>query len=306
VVRRALVGAAVLAAALAGAAVAVVVLGGRAGGETLPQPTGTVATARAAVEPGTHLFGDAVSARVDVVLDRGRVDPAALRLDADFAPYQPVGPVQVERRDAGGLTHIRYTVPLRCLISECVPSEAKQAFTFAPATVVASGRPVVRFEWPPVEVTSRLNQSQLVREEAVLQLDWRANMTELPPVTYRVRPVAAAAGLAGLAGLLAAAGAGLLVVGLRRPPRRRPLELLPPLERSLALLAAAERRADASEQRKALDLLAAELGRRGEDDLARTASELAWSRRAPAATASLPLTEQVHRMIEDGRNGGAP
>lgn len=291
------------AAALVAAAVAVglVVLLGGAGDAAVPQLSGRAAVAGGTIEPRSHLFGDPVSARVEAVVDRALVDPASLMLQADFQPYEPVGPVTVERRDVGGLSRLRYTVPLRCLGPDCVPPEARRLFMFRPGAVVADGRPLARLEWPEVEVTSRVTQSGLVDTAAIIQVHWRANMTELPALTYRVRPAVAVAGLAGLAGVLAAAAAVLAVLGLR--PTRRTPPPLPPLERALALLEAARRSGDPDEQRRALDLVAAELQQRGEAGLAEDASALAWSRPLPAQDETETLSSRVALLVEQGRNG---
>ena len=297
--RRALV-VAVLAAGAAAAAVLAVALPSGSEATDFPQLAGRPVVATATVEPRAHLFGDAVTARVEAVVDRGRVDPSALRLQADFSPYEPVGPVVVRRRDVGNLARVRLTVPLRCLGGECVPPAARRLFTFRAGALVAGQRPVAQLQWPEVEVTSRVSQSALVDSEAIIQVHWRANMTELPPVSYRVEPGVAVAAFGGLAGLLAAAGALLAFVALRPPPRTPPP--LPPLERALVLLEAA-RRADAEEQRRALDLVAAELARSGAGDLAATASTLAWSRPLPAERETEELTERVAELVHGRRNG---
>jgi hypothetical protein len=298
-VRRALVAVAALAAAVV--AVALAILLGSGADATVPQLAGRPAVAGGTIEPRSHLFGDPVSARVEAVVDRALVDPAALMLQADFQPYEPVGPVTVERRDVGGLTRLRFTVPLRCLGPDCVPPEARRLFTFRPGAVAADGRPLARIEWPEVEVTSRITQSGLVDTAAIIQVHWRANMTELQPLTYRVRPAVAVAVLGGLAGLLAAGAAVLAVAALQPGPRTPPP--LPPLERALALLEAARRTGDPEEQRRALDLVAAELQQRGEADLAEDASALAWSRPLPAPNETGTLSGRVALLVEQGRNG---
>jgi hypothetical protein len=298
-VRRALVVAFVLLAGAVAAALALLL--GPAGGATVPQLAGRAAVAEAEIEPRAHLFGDSISARVDVVADRALLDPATLRLQADFEPYEPVGPVTVERRDVGGLSRLRFSVPLRCIGPDCIPPTARRVFAFDPAAVVADGRAVATVEWPEVEATSRVTQSGLVDSEAVIHVHWRANMTELPAVSYRVEPALAAAALGGLAGALAA-GAAVLLVAALRPARRQPPPL-PPLERALALLEAARREGGVEEQRRALDLVAAELHRRGEPALAEDASTLAWSRPLPAPDATEALSDRVALLVAQGRNG---
>ena len=56
--------------------------------------------ARVVVSPRVVLFGDTVTARVQVALDRARIDPDSLRVEAEFAPWQLVRAPQRIRRDA--------------------------------------------------------------------------------------------------------------------------------------------------------------------------------------------------------------
>jgi hypothetical protein len=301
--RRAVFVAVVLAAGAVAAALALLLLGDGGAG-SLPGPGSEAVTAETAIDPQAHLFGDEVSARVDALVDTALLDPAAVRLEADFDPYEPVGPVVVERRDLGELTRLRFTVQLRCLGSDCVPELARRPFALRPGALVAEGRRVATLQWPELEVTSRVAQSALTDGAAIIQVNWRANMTELPAATYRVTPRVAAAALAGTGGMLAAGAMLLLVAALRRPRREGPP--LPPLERALVLLEAARRSGDAEEQRRALDLVAAELLRGGEEELAGEASTLAWSRPRPEPGETELIHERVAALVEARRNGHGP
>ncbi len=78
--------------------------------------------AEATLSPAVALFGDTVLAHVDVLLNRTRVDPDSVRVAADFAPFEIVGPPRRLRRDAGDTTYLSRTFVLRCLSGTCVPS----------------------------------------------------------------------------------------------------------------------------------------------------------------------------------------
>ncbi len=289
---RAFVLAVVLATGVAAAA-AVLLLGGDAV-EPMPRLNDRGVAANALVEPRQHLFGDAVSARVDVLLDRRRIDPSAVRLRTRFEPYEPGAPVRTERLDTGSLTRLRFTVRLHCLDESCLPLTTGRPFSFPRGSVLADGERVADFEWPEIAVGSRVVPSAPDSGAAAVGR-WRVNLSELPAPTYRVAPGVVFGLLAVLAGVLVAGAAALLGMAL---PRRASVERrLPPLERALALLQAARRGGEPKEERKALDLLALELARRGEGNLAQVASELAWARRRPASDATDRLTERVGELV---------
>src|SRR5204862_6464890 len=75
-----------------------------------------------------------------------------------------------------------------------------------------------------------------------------------------------------------------------------------PLERALLVLEAAWARG-AADQRKALELLAAELESQGEPPLAGQARELAWSQTAPEPEAARTLAASVREVIGPRTNG---
>jgi hypothetical protein len=53
----------------------------------------------------------------------------------------------------------------------------------------------------------------------------------------------------------------------------------------------------APDRRRALELLAAELAGRGNDDLAHVARRLAWSRQTPVVEHTTPLAEQARPVL---------
>ena len=261
---------------------------------------------RAAIVPDVHLFGDAVEARLQVAVDRRRIDPDDVRVDWSFEPYEQLGEPRVVRRDVGHVTHLTHTVALRCLHVECVPPRLPSAageneggrgerhrFAFPPAQVTLGPDFDARaVRWPPLEVTSRINaaqheedaraQEQAVYGGAAASIRFRDDLTPAAP-TYAVEPrLLASLALAGAALLLLVPGAQLAEALRRR--RRTAAEawaLLTPRERARLAAAWAAGRADATDRRRALELAAAELGVGGDEALAARARELAWSGGAP-------------------------
>ena len=211
--RRAIVLAVVLATGVA-AAGAVLLLGDDAL-EPMPRLNDRGVAATALVEPRQHLFGDAVSARVEVLLDRRRIDPSAVRLRMRFEPYRPGAPVRTERLDTGLLTRLRFTVRLHCLDESCLPLTTGRPFSFPRGAVLADGERVANFEWPEIAVGSRVVPSA-PDSGATAVGRWRVNVSELPAPTYRVAPGLVFGLLAVLAGVLVAGAAALLGMALPR------------------------------------------------------------------------------------------
>ena len=87
--------------------------------------------------------------------------------------------------------------------------------------------------------------------------------------------------------------------GIRLVPRRRALSRL---ERAVEAVERA-RGGETAEERKALELLAAELRKSGSGGLAWTATELAWSPLQPPAEKTGALTESVRRELAGRTNG---
>ena len=78
----------------------------------------------ALLTPEQHLFGDAVRARVELIVDGKRVDPDSVEIGANFEPYRELRPVEVNRSEDGTLTKLRYDYVLGCLVSQCLPRGA--------------------------------------------------------------------------------------------------------------------------------------------------------------------------------------
>lgn len=309
-------------AALAGATVLVVALlvWGRGGPDEsfevpIPAEPAPAIQASANLSPRPVAFGDTVSARVDVTLDKRRVDADSVRIATDFAPWSTTGEPQRTRREGETTTHIRSTWTLRCLASACLPPGQPLRLPLTPATITydtlgpqaGSGRLSAR--WPVLTVNTRLETSAL-RPSAFgsgtspFETPWRADMISMPPVSYRVDPETASIPLFAAAGAFALLGLALAYLGRprRRPkpvpvPEEPPARVVTPIEQALAMLEDAMAANGAADRRRALELVAAELAGRGSHDLARVARTLAWSRPSPALERTTPLAEEVRPAL---------
>jgi hypothetical protein len=272
-------------------------------------------SARASVDPASHLFADTTSGRVEVLVDRDRFDPDRVQLDVDFNPYEPTGPIQRTREDIGGITRLTYTARLRCLTGNCVPADVKQAFRFRNARVLyddpdrtGPARLVATAPWPRVEATARVRGSQIATlspGDPAIELDWRANATALQEPTYRFSPGTLVWLLFAAAAVLVLAAAvfvrGALKPALTREERR--LARMSPLERALLLVDRAGEGGESADQRLALDRLAAELSPAGEGDLEEEARELAWSPSDPEGGRASSLASRVRDHMNGSKRG---
>jgi len=269
--------------------------------------------ARVRLAPQSVLFGDVVTATVDVVVDRTRVDPRDVSVRTTLLPYRQLGRVLGSRTNVGNLTELRTTTRLDCLQPSCALPAARLRIKFPPALVfyrLRSGGPVrrVNIRWPPLVVDSRLD-AQAVAQSKLLAFGapWRADVATMPRVSYRADPALLEWGLLAVGVLLLAGGAGLVAVGVGRggalstllARRARPL---PPLEHALAQVELAQR--DGSDaRRRALELLARELRSSGADELAVDARELAWAEPGPDDGMTAELAVRVRDLIGARRNG---
>jgi hypothetical protein len=317
----------VAAIALVGAAVAVVLvvaLTSRSQPSTKGSLPGNQAlSASWLLSPTSVLFGDTVHVRVDATVDRNRLDPDRLQLDANFKPYELAEPRTVTRRDVSHYTHLTYSMTLRCVITECAPDAGSlQRFSFLPGKLAYRGRPKggkaapsLPLDWPAIVVLSRIDPIDLQRRARGIgrgnrQINvqplppWRVD-SQLLPVSYGVRPNTAF--WVSVVGALLLIGAAtfllrsyLPVPAFLRRERREPL----PLERAIAAVESARASGEEKRERKALELLGTELLRSGEFQLAESARALAWSQPHPPEPAlTTALTVDVRRVIEKRSNG---
>jgi hypothetical protein len=279
------------------------------------------AVVRGELVPDVHLFGEPVVARVDVIVNRTKVDPDDMRLKTDFAPYERVGETR-ERTDIGDFTVIRYTTELSCLSHNCIPRTAagettvsqlpgappflpgqqrdeKVKFEFPPALLVADAEPkertLGRVVWSPLRSLSRVNwyDSSVVGQG----FPFVTTVTPLPEPEYRVSPTLLGLGLLVLAAALLALPIWLVRNRRRRyaTPKAEERAALSPLERALRLVEWASRRPSVEERREALEVLAYELDPDGDDGVARRAREQGWSPPSPEPEEMTKLVAAIRK-----------
>jgi len=249
-------------------------------------------SASAALAPRTFAFGDRLSARLDVLVDPRKVEPATVRVRPRFGLFKVLAAALRTRKAGGVLLSYRYT--LECLVPGCLPGRTLAERRFLPAFVSyrAAGRARrLAVEWPTYTVVTHLSTPDIGDPTLHLRAD-----TQLPPIGYRVSPRTLQALLAALSGVLVLAAAGLVAVAL---PRRRAASgpQLAPLAQALALVRASTANGYPAERRRALGGLARELRVEGQRDLARAAVRLAWSAEPPTAAAATKLADEVEAVL---------
>jgi hypothetical protein len=265
-----------------------------------------VVAVRADVLPHEHHFGDLLTARVDVLLDRAFVDPGSVRMNDNFSPFRVVpGSARRERENLGATTRLRHTFTLHCHRAACLPDLEGRRFELPEVRVSyllsdLEERSTTRVELPVLLGTSRLGGVNLD------QPAFRADPRELPEASYRVSPGVLAAAALALAGLLVLGAVALLAplvpVGLvqwrlaERRARRRT-----DLERALEHVRATAPDGRSAEVRPALERLASELGRAESPELAGETRRLAWSEPEPVEDDIGGLSGDVERVITEGR-----
>jgi hypothetical protein len=272
----------------------------------------------ASVEPRIILFGDTIRAQVDVLLDRGKVDPASVRVSSEFVPWEIAGPQTRVRRDAGQRTYLRTTFTLRCTSSPCLPANDASALEFNAGRLsyskpgaTPSERKSVAIDWPLLLVYSRFAAANLEGPAASSVVPWRGDLDAFPAANYRISPAVLLPVLLVLAAILAVAGAALAYVAIprRKPapepepePEPEPLPTLTPLEQALELLEDAGRADGVEDRRRALELVAEVLDLE-HPDLARAARTLAWSEDDPVVEQTSGLATRVRTTIDMTTNG---
>jgi hypothetical protein len=259
--------------------------------------------------PRILLFGDTLTARIDVTLDRRQIDPSSVRVQADFAPWELVGSPQVERRDGGRTTLVRTTWVLRCLIGPCVPPRELAPLEFDPAQVTYGRGEAIQLRWPVLYVHSRLPAADLNQAGGGVR-PWRVDLASLPEASYRVAPGILVALLLAAAGLLVLAGAFFAYRALperREAPPPPPEPPLPPpsvLEQALALLEDPAPDDGVADRRRALELIADELEAR-DARLARRARALAWSEGLPPPVETIALAASAREVLGEEDDSSA-
>jgi hypothetical protein len=289
-------------------------------GRTAPASNGLSSArpvrATASLLPAAVLFGDTVTARVQLATDTSFVRPDSLRIHGSFGPYRQVSRPVLERRRVGSTEEVVWTARLRCLGSPCVPKKNGKRVTFAPASVsysIGQGSDASRalsVAWPSLLVYSRVDQVEVAALDPRSEPPWKGDYRSLPAVSYRASPGLVAAALYGAGGLLLAGAAVLLIPLVRRQPEEiveekeepEPLVWLTPLEQALALLEREPRgEGEVEPRRQALELVSEVLGERDQRDLERAARRLAWSEAPPPPEATRELARKVRDLLADER-----
>jgi hypothetical protein len=256
--------------------------------------------------PPVHLFGEVVTARAEFTSPS--LDLRRLHVQANFAPYEPLGPPAVEYGRSGTAWQAVWTWRLQCLTRPCIPrappTDKYAGVAFRPlrvAYVPAAGRTrrtVVA--WPPIEVRSAVSPAVIGWLDLHNKILWGATATPLPPA-YASSPALVFDAALG-AGIAALAGAALLAaLWLRRivPARRARAarDEAAVLHRALRVFLVARERGDETTQRKALERIAAELSPRG-NGLVTRLRELAWSSAPPETTDTRWVAEELPSALE--------
>jgi hypothetical protein len=282
-----------IAAVLAAGVVAAggTVLLGRA--ERAPSATPTSAlSVRASFEPPAVQFGDPVTARIIVLLDRRAVEPRSLHLVDPVAPLTELGSPRTTRFTRGRLVVVSIAIPAACLSQACIAERG--ARRVAPPNVevevARSGGGVLRAKasWPRLAVAGRVAPADLAAASPPFRAD-----TSPPPPDYRMPASRLALLLDALAVALALAGVAL-AAGVMTRRTRRTAEL-DELERALQLARGAGSR-PAPDRRRAVGLVARVLRAR-DRELADRAGDLAWSRTQPAEGAVAELVDEVEETL---------
>ena len=255
--------------------------------EQLSLPRGQPFAATASISPLTSAFGDPLTARLRILVDRNEIDPDRIRVLSFFQPFRDR--TSIERVDADNITALIYTIELHCLTLSCTSRDQRELTYSFGARIVSDVGPVQQVRWPEVSVVTRIPTEEGPAEntgEAPNEWPppWRASVS-LPEPSYRASPTLLAWVLAGLGVLLLAGstGAGYLLLRRGRFLQERPVA---PLDRALELLRNA--RTD-EERRAALEALALALETELEPDLAEPARALAWSQGRPSESAAAEL-----------------
>lgn len=303
-------GALALVAILVAGLVAIFALDRDGSGGAPPAPPDGGISASSSLRPRIVLFGDTLTARVDVVLDRGAIDPDDVRVAWAPAPWRLVRPPERVVEATGATAHLRTTYVLRCLTRECAPVRPTEQVTLAPARVTypaggtdaGEGRQTVSASWPILLVHSRASVLDTGQRDT-LSAPWRADLVSLPAVSYDMSPTLAIGALVALAALLFAIAAAIAYRAWpRREPPREPEPPPPPvvsaLEQALALLESPVTVNGTESRRRALELVADEVERLGDAELALDARALAWSPNAPEAPATRALATRLRDRLE--------
>jgi hypothetical protein len=244
------------------------------GGSTPAIAPTTQLAVRATLDQPVVQFGDPLTARVILTLDRSVVRPQSLQVNIDLAPLTPLSAPVRTQTESGRLETITIAQRVDCLSDQCLAPTLR-----LPRVRVSAGALAATASWPRLHIRSRITAKDLARANP----RFAADVTP-PPLRYRVAPATAAAWLEAIAGLAAAGAVALLLLEARRRRRARVVQA-DELARALRLVRESEQR-PVPDRRRALALLARV---RPSPEV----SDLAWSAPPPEPEA---LDELVSRF----------
>jgi hypothetical protein len=289
---RKLVALAAAGVAIAGTAV-VVVLAAAGDGEPPSAPLEADAVVlRTEITPARLLSGDRTTAIVELTVDTGRGDPAKIEVAPVFRPFYRVGAVTVERAELGSRLVARYRYPIQCVVRACAPGASTGPLALPIGLVRYTPREgdvvSLPLEWPQVEIVSRLSADELRAVQlAPADLSAVQDLDAVPEPGFRGGPALYGWLFVGLAAVLLLAVGGTVAWRLwPRGERVVPLETrpaVPPLRAALDGVESSLADDDVEPRRAALEELARQLAGEGDEELAREARRLAWSRSGPEA-----------------------
>ena len=290
--------------------------------EARPLPEGRSFAASGSIAPRVQLFGDEVAARVELIVDRERFDPARIRVAPAFEPYEIEGEPEREVRGLGDFAHVRYGYRLRCLSYDCLehvgggppqlqpgglpPTGQSGGFgeraslRLDPARVLydkpeGGTEELTTVSWPELQSVSRVNFADT--DVIGFGFPFEASVTPLLAASYRAPP-AFLGGVFVVGGLALLGLGGLVVTRLRGRDESVVVEEappLPPLEQALRRVEAAREEPE-TERRESLEVLAWELElSTAASPLIAEARRLAWTRPEPDSDAMSALAGAVRR-----------
>ena len=172
------------------AACVIVLAAGCAGGadEEVSLPPGQALAVATSIAPRTAAFGDPVTARLRILVDRSRIDPASIRVLMGFEPWQHR--TTIDRLDVGDITALTYTSHLQCLTFACVTFEREYRLGFQPARISSGRGRVSEAQWPSLSVATRMPQRELLPDNTGEEVrgwppQWRATVS-VPEPSYRL------------------------------------------------------------------------------------------------------------------------
>lgn len=258
------------------------------------------------IDPPSALFGDVLTARAAVLVDRRRLDPGSVQLYARFAPYRVVSSVRRVTGDVGHATRVEFVFRIQCVTVACLDVMEREredgrrvttpvAFRAAELTAEdpAGRATTAQVRWPRVVVRSRLSSEEVASGEP------RAAAFAAPDVSYGASPDRLGWSLVALATLLTLCGGYLVATAVRGRPLVRALRIpahLTAVDRALVLARHAAATGDTAGERRALERLGAELRKSGKADLAVAARRLAWSESRPSENDLDELAHELARM----------